>query len=314
MTRIRSRRTPRYAFTLIELLVVIAIIAVLVSLSAAGIMKILNYVPQVQTRTDIGQMDAALGAFMADYQLQDPPPSYLILREDMNYLPHYTDPGTGPIEVQSHQFLKRLFGKNLGPTDWNQNGKIDVNIAFPLEGEQCLVFYLGGVQAIVNGSPTCLGFSTNATNPAAGTTSRKGPYFNFLSSRLVPGTTLNKNLSAFFVYLDPWKPDTGVKMPYAYFSSYGINNKYNPFTAAAGGDCLNIAAYAYYDGGSFTNPNKYQVISAGQDGIFGFNPGPTPLPSSKTGLVNWSPSSGALGNGRDDQANFSSKLLGAGQS
>ena len=335
MTRFRSRKTSRSAFTLIELLVVIAIIAILVSLSAAAVMKVLGKIPEIQTRTDISEMDVSLATFMSDYQLSDPPPSYLILREDMSYPAHYGDPGTGPIELQSYQFLRRVFGKSLGPTDWNLNGKIDVNVAFPLQGQQCLVFYLGGVQTVATGTPQCLGFSTNNVNPAQVGGSRKGPYFNFLSSRLVLGKVQNPKLSAFFVYLDGWKPATSVQMPYAYFSSYGIYNKYNPFTKIPppftvapfmGGDCANIAvvngvnvgAYAYSDlGGVFTNPNKYQIISAGADGIFGFNPGPPPTTnppaSSASGTVTWNPSGGATGAGRDDQANFSSLILGAGQ-
>jgi prepilin-type N-terminal cleavage/methylation domain-containing protein len=307
MTRIRSRRTPRSAFTLIELLVVIGIIAVLVSLSAAAVLKILDLVPQVSTRTDISQLDAALGAFMNDYQLQDPPPSYLILREDLNYPPHYTDPVTGPFELRSHQFLKRVFGKNLGSAgviDWNGDGV--ANGPWFLEGEQCLVFYLGGIPntaAMAGGSPPqCQGFSTNNLNPAAAGGSRKGPYFNFLSSRLVPGTTYNATkMSPFLVYLDAYKPSTGVQLPYAYFSSYGVSNGYNAL------DGQYIGAKPYWTAQNatgaptqYTNPNQYQIISAGKDGVFG------------GGL--WLPGSGATGAGRDDQANFSAKLLGAGQS
>jgi prepilin-type N-terminal cleavage/methylation domain-containing protein len=335
MTRIRSRNRQRSAFTLIELLVVIAIIAVLVSLSAAGVMKVLGYIPEVQTRTDISQMDAALGSFMADYGLQDPPPSYLILREDMSYTSHYSDPGTGPIELRSHQFLKQAFGKNIGAgatfIDWNGDGT--ANGPHFLQGQQCLVFYLGGIPntlAMAGGSPPgCLGFSTNNNNPAQASSGRRGPYFNFLSSRLVVGTVQHPKLSGFFVYLDAWKPSSGVRMPYAYFSSSGLNNKYNPYTAIPpaapvapfmGGDCaymgvvnsVTVGAYAYSDaGGNFTFSNKYQIISAGQDGAFGFNGGNPP--STSSGLVTWNPASGAIVFGRDDQANFSSKLLGAGQ-
>jgi prepilin-type N-terminal cleavage/methylation domain-containing protein len=296
MTRIRSHNSQRNAFTLVELLVVIAIIAVLVSLSAAGVMKVMGLVPEVQTRTDISQMDAALGAFMADYQLQDPPPSKLMLREDLAYNLNVTNPNYA-LELRSIQFLKRAFGKNLtAPIDWNGDGKADG--PWILEGEQCLVFYLGGIpnnSAIMTGSPpACLGFSTNNNNPAGLSTSRKGPYFNFLSSRLVLGTVLNKNMSPFFVYYDNWKPTSGVQMPYAYFSSNGTINGYTLT------DCATISAAPYRDAaGNYTNSNKYQIISAGQDGLFG------------NGL--WNPTSGAVGTGRDDQANFSSKILGAGQ-
>jgi len=124
--------------------------------------------------------------------------------------------------------------------------------------------------------------------------SRKGPFFEFKSSRLVPLTAINPNAaSAFFVYIDGWNIQTGPK-PYAFFSSRGINNGYS-------GDCPSLSASPYRDaGGNFTFSNKYQIISAGANATFG------------AGV--WNPAAGAPdAAGRDDQANFSSKILGAGQ-
>jgi len=291
MARNRLRNTSRAGFTLIELLVVIAIIAILVGLTAAGVFKILDRIPEVQTRTEISQFDGALGAFMADYNLSDPPPSVLVLREDMAY-------NTGnAVELRSLQFLKKAFGKNLGPTDWNQNGNIDQNVPFVLEGEQCLVFYLGGVQTSASGTPQCLGFSTNNVSPAMGGGSRKGPYFQFNSARLIQGPA---SAPGFNMYLDPWKAKVGPKA-YAYFSSNGVNNGYSQT------DCQSLPAVPYRDaGGNFAFSNKYQIISAGKDGLFFTLPaGPT------TGV--WSPSGGTTGNDADNQVNFSSRLLGAGQ-
>jgi len=296
MIVIRSRGVPRAGFTLIELLVVMAIIAILVSLSAAGVMRVLWKIPEIQARTEIGEFDTALGSVMADYGLSDPPPSVLVLNE--------TNPQSGP----SGPFLTKMFGKNLGVgatfVDWNGDGV--ANGPWILEGEQCLVFYLGGIPntaAVAAGSPPqCLGFSTNNMNPAQAGGARKGPYFQFQSSRLVAGPPTAPN---FFMYIDAWKAKTGPK-PYAYFSSQGIqgtnlSSGYAMGALGAGKDCQSIGANPYLDtAGNFTFSNKYQIISAGQNGLFG------------AGL--WDPSQGAPdAGGRDDQANFSSKLLGAGQ-
>lgn len=345
MTRLRLHKTNRSAFTLVELLMVMAIIAILVSLVAAGLFKVMNQVGIVRTRTEISEMEAALAAFMQDYNLPNPPPSYLVLREDLAYNL------TVPLEAQSLQFLKQAFGKNLGASggiDWNGNGQIDTGVGMVLEGEQCLIFYLGGIPntaaQLAGAPPQCLGFSTNNVKPSWGSMPvlgenpngpRRGPYFNFQTGRLVPPTVVNPSFPAnlasqtFFVYIDAWnvKVNTlgGTGMPYAYFSSFGNNNQYNIYTAVASlyaplgqGDCESIglkvgatmySASAYYQAlGSYTNPNKFQIISAGQDGVFGYD-----ATMTVRGGVGWNPAQGAIGNGRDDQANFSSKVLGAGQ-
>jgi prepilin-type N-terminal cleavage/methylation domain-containing protein len=319
MTRTRSRYTRRRGFTLIELLVVIAIIAILVSLTAAAVMRVLGKIPEIQTRTDISQMDVALGSFMADYNLQNPPPSYLHLCE--NGTQYYNASGQVlPQYVSTVNFLQQWFGRSFNPKgsyDWNGSGKIDA--PYQLEGEQCLVFYLGGIPTYSGATIGMTGFCPNVANPAlfaaAGST-RKGPYFNFNPSRL---TTLlypgKSNIQLHFpVYTDAWQVQAEQNnlgsQPYAFFSTSGKINGYNLVT---GGDCPTIGAEAYYE--SITNKqpgytfnNRYQIISAGQDGIFGFDPTKT-IP----GGVPWSPANGATGNGKDDQANFSSKILGAGQ-
>jgi hypothetical protein len=187
--------------------------------------------------------------------------------------------------------------------DWNGDGQ--ANGPWVLEGEQCLVFYLGGIQSTASGTPQCLGFSTNTMNPAMAGGARKGPYFNFMSSRLVPLSSVNPNASPFFAYVDAWQvtkypPPVPANYtlrfpkPYAYFSTRGTNNGYSA-------DCPSLGAAPYGDGaGNFTFSNKYQIISAGQDGVFG------------NGV--WNPAAGPTDQfGRDDQANFSSRILAAGQ-
>src|SRR5690348_7083941 len=118
----RRRFRDRPAFTLIEMVIVLSIILLLAILLMSAVMKVMGMVPEVQTRTEISQMDVALAAFMSDYNLSDPPPSLLLLREDMAYNPNV------PFEVASLNFLKKTFGKNLAPTDWNGNLKIDVGV------------------------------------------------------------------------------------------------------------------------------------------------------------------------------------------
>jgi general secretion pathway protein G len=285
MIRSHSRTEKRAAFTLIELMVVILIIAVLVSLLLAAVSGVMRRIPVVQTSTDISQFSVALNAFMSDYNLDIPPPSTLVLYE------------TNPLQGPSANFLQKVFGKNLGSgvafVDWNGDGV--ANGPWTLEGEQCLVFYLSGINNT--------GFSTNNINPAATTPSgkRRGPYITFQPSRLVPGNVVNSALNAFPVYIDSWQvkavphpPPYANGVPYAYFSSNGIMNGYTLT------DCANIGAAPYFTAASvYTNPNTYQIISAGKDGAFG--------------TTGWNPAGGTTGPAADDQSNFSSTLLGAGQ-
>lgn len=324
-----SRSSKRSAFTLVELLVVILIIAILVSLISSAVMTAMRKIPEVQTRTEITQLETALRAFMSDYNISEPPPSKLILYENINLYGSSSVPGA----AQSYQWLQKAFSKNLGNpinpvigfpwVDWNGDNQPDGpggNVANPwvLEGDFCLTFYLGGIPntaAMAGGAPPGpQGFSTNNMNPATPGGKRKGPYFNFVTSRLLGVGAVG----GFFLYYDPWQVKAsnnyGVgPRPYVYFSCYGINNGYNIY------DCSNTTLYTdpsgqqhfampYWTGpNQFTNSNTYQIISAGRDGMFGYNPA-FPQPNNL-----WSPTAGAPGTGADDQSNFSSTLLGVGQ-
>lgn len=304
MIRNDSRSGKRLAFTLVELLVVILIIAILVSMVSSAVMKAMGRIPEVKTRTEIAEMDVALRAFMTDYGLVDPPPSSLVLYENIALYPANS---ASPLVAQSYAFLQKVFGKNLGPlVDWDGDGHIYQN-AWVLEGEYCLVFYIGGIPSPTGGPQ---GFSTNNMKPSFGSMlgetpgKRKGPYFTFDMTRLRAGKTLGPAAPGFMVYIDPWQSkqspfyNTLGGTPYAYFSSRGTNNAYS---LVAPGDCPTIKAAPYFitNTTQCMNPNGYQIISAGKDGVFGTH--------------GWVPASGAVGAGADDQANFSAGLLGNGQ-
>ncbi len=339
MIRNDSRSGSRSAFTLVELLVVVLIIAILVSLIGSAVLKAMQKIPEVQTRTEIAEMAVALQAFMSDYNLNEPPPSSLILSENISW--YGQNQATNPLAASSWKFLQRVFGKSIMSTplvDWNGDGV--QNGPWTLQGHQCLVFYLGGIPSNPSNSmtpgaqPAGLGFSTSNAKPSMGSMTidyqaggnpaglpgalgnmgkRKGPYFTFVTGRLVPSALPTS--FGFYSYLDPWQVKTG-PMPYVYFSSQGQNNNYSitdcntvVFTDALGSHF----ALPYWTGVSgttltFSNSNTYQIISAGRDGMFGYNPG-LPQPNNL-----WVPASGAVGTGADDQANFSGSLLGSGQS
>jgi type II secretory pathway pseudopilin PulG len=360
----------RTAFTLVELLVVIAIIIVLVSLLMVGVFKALDSAYQAQTRTDITQIAAAVQSFQTKYQVNYIPSRLVLCKESRHYytIVNGVIQFKSPLHQDSFEYLTRVWPRLGGnpppginpwdpgywyilqpgpPTwygiDWDNSGsqfmmqrdQLNNRTIAPevtLEGEQCLVFFLGGIPHTdpTTNPPTftATGFSTNQSNPAQIGGDRVPPFFEFKSNRLYPLSQWVFNqggnpfhLTDFYAYLDGYG-----KTPYAYFSSYKTANGYNryfaippsPYVTTGISDCQNLGVWPYaqswgtppvYSNGVYYNAQTYQIISAGKDHIFG--PGTSPA------LLNtWGPSyagqvySQGVPGGYDDIANFYDRLLG----
>jgi len=353
----QTRPGTRRGFTLIELLIVIAIIGIILSLVAAAVIQAMKSGRRTQNRADISQLDVGIESFKQKFGAY--PPSRIRLCESLLYYDLATNPATGQpnnqLDTDSVQFLTAMFPKidtNAWATqgiDWNGNGTIDPPGASPwvpgmdcpggitLEGDQCLVFFLGGIPVLPNPSlgttAQCLGFSTNPRNPASPTTDRIGPFLEFDSKRLVLLRFAGNPFNRYFSYGDNYCTTDGFGTlvsgaPYAYFSSYKNPNGYNryatfqlaqpvypaPGVALAFGasDCstLGVAGGAYFESAStigtkYLKPNSFQIISAGADGFFGLGGGPW------NGAT--APQMYPAGNpGFDDQSNFSSAMLNVG--
>jgi prepilin-type N-terminal cleavage/methylation domain-containing protein len=266
-SRRRAAVSGRGSFTLIELLVVIAIIAVLVSLTTAAAMRVLGAAPRVQTQTEISKMSEALTtAKRGGFVVKDIEnlPSYLILYEDVGQ--YQAD--TSPDAQASAKALSKMFGSrvltNGNQVNWNGDGKPNKR-KFILEGDQALIFYLGGIP-YPNSSLT--GFSNDPVNPAKQGGTRIGSFYTFDQKRLV---TLNSNGNSpgFYSFLDPYGA------PYAYFAAQSSNNYYYTTTGTAanprkGSDCASINANPYMSSATeWANKDTFQIVSAGQDKAFG---------------------------------------------
>jgi len=312
-------RRGRHGFTLVELLVVIAIIAVLVGMVTAVVLRFLVKGPQTKTQNEISQLTNAVQTFQTTYKV-GVFPSRIVLAEKVSYY----DPNN-PLHTFSVKYLSDMFPGLLRPDanaggaivwasvgiDWNGNGQID---AFDkgglvmLEGDQCLVFFLGGIPTNQGGIGGCLGFSTNTRNPAQPGGERKGPFYEFVSDRL-------KDLrgNGFYSYIDGWD-----KLPYAYFSSYGKRNGYNRFYGLDGkSDCNSLGVWPYAEAlvptMRYLNPESFQIISSGEDNAFGqgSNLTVTPVPTWTRANASASPAISNSGRaGADDQSNFYDNQLG----
>jgi prepilin-type N-terminal cleavage/methylation domain-containing protein len=313
MTPTRSPLPARPGFTLVELLIVIAIIAILVSLAVAAVYPFLGKGAQTMTRVEIGQLETAIMAARTDLNNVPFLPSSIKLDETCAYPQRST---VGSADWFAVTFLQKVFGKriNLVPMgqtqnmvtgtgiDWNGDGQI--NTITTLQGHKALVFWLGGIPA-PGSPPGCRGFNTDPTNPGLTVTAKfnKKPYFDFKPARLVTDT------DGFMYYLDAY--ETGA--PYVYLaagtSGYTTSpsSDFTQVSAPAGAlpiplQPVTVMPYTTL-GGQPINPNGFQIISAGKKGQFG--------PGGPWDTVNGYPGTSP---GADDQANFSSALLGTGQS
>jgi general secretion pathway protein G len=317
-------RRKRAGFTLLEILVVVVIILILAGLISGAAMRALSKAREVRNASDIRQLTGAVENFKGKFGFY--PPSRLKICE--RYMDYNL---SNPLDVDSIQVLTRMFPRidiqrwTAPGIDWDGSG----NYTQPgvLQGQECLVFFLGGIPGP---GPQCLGFSTNPQDPGAATSDRIGPFYEFQQGRL--GATAGR----YYSYLDAYGSldSTGAVVSgnvYAYFSSYKSTNGYNRYSAAFGNsDCWSLlpavpginpvgGVWPYLTApGQYANPNSFQIVSAGKNGIFG--------PGSVTPTTIWTPATastfyvdGPILNalnqplppaGRDDQSNFYDSPLG----
>jgi general secretion pathway protein G len=314
----------RVGFTLIELMVVILIIAILIALIAPAVMKALRKGPQVVNKNTITQLSDAVGAFQTKYNVPYIP-SRIILCEDLNQYYNGGNPNNGfisQLHQDSFEYLTRVWTRLAQFNDWSGDGV--PNGPWLLEGDQCLVFFLGGIPSTGGPVPSVQGFSTNPASPAAPSADRVGPFYDFKATQLVlvphPGSGSAPFLSCADAYAQTNNGTLIAGNVFAYFSAYKTGNGYNRYAATLGTDCPSLPSTLPTGGtwpylqaaGKFFNPNSFQIISAGADFYFGSgSTGPTVILAPNSGsLLNAITAAGSVG-GKDDQCNFYDGLLGS---
>jgi prepilin-type N-terminal cleavage/methylation domain-containing protein len=289
----------RAGFTMIELLMVIIIIGILIALLLPAIQSSMRTARNAAVTSEISQLATALTNFKSRYG--DYPPSRVYLSES-GYFPvsNNTSLGTGDITVGAlaqrslialRKFFPRVvFSATAVPSqitstffyDFNGNGKNDG--AYILQGDQCLVLFLGGIPTYDTASETygMSGFSKNPINPFQNLTvasSRQQPLFEFNPSRLfadpfdVASTTFGTVASGLPGYYDSFgnvPPPGAGQTPltlnfYAYFSAYGTGiydpNDVNFPSEPDGNQVAPIALKFQYGTTSFSSasPNPYST-------------------------------------------------------
>jgi prepilin-type N-terminal cleavage/methylation domain-containing protein len=323
----------RVGFTLIELMVVIIIILILIGLVSGAVMKALKKGPQVVNKNTITQLSDAVGAFQTKYNVPYVPSRIILCERFADYaaLPAAVQ----PLAQDSIEYLTRVWPRLNTPNGpWftafvNWDGSTDPvgNPTYSppviLEGDQCLVFFLGGIPSTGGPVPSVQGFSTNPADPSAPGVDRVGPFYDFKATQLViltPAGPLHPNAALFFSCADAYaQTNNGTLIAgnvYAYFSAYKTANGYNRY---GGTDCpslpstLGSGTWPYLQAaGKFFNPNSFQIISAGADFYFGSgSTGPAVILAPGVGTqLNVTLPFGNVG-GKDDQCNFYDGLLGS---
>jgi len=282
-------------------MIVIAIIGILASLATVGVMKVLERSKMVTARIEIGQLEAAVSAAKLDLGNQDALPSRIRLAysysnfQSPTQLTGVETASEFALRVSTWETIKKVFGKTItGSTsmsgnyfNWRGVGNVP-NATTPfltLEGMDAYVFWLGGIPE--NGKFT--GFAASRTDPTlseATVSKRKGPYYDFDTTR-ISGTSASGKL--------------GYNNSYGGAYAYISNSDYAFFTGSPlitlGGPLSPYRTSNATTASSYYNAKTFQIISSGQDQTFG--PGDVYNPPLVIGSA-----------GYDDLSNFSSTQLG----
>ncbi|MDA1232820.1 MAG: prepilin-type N-terminal cleavage/methylation domain-containing protein [Planctomycetota bacterium] len=262
----KHKHTTRDGFTLIELMVVIVIIAILMALILPALNGARLAARITAVSTEITQLDQALVSFENKYKSL--PPSSLTIPVD-----------AASWTAADRQKILRVWDNfdfstcgGLGSTSAGTPGAYPASPIY-LNGSECLVFFLGGVNANPTGTAQLIGFSASSEHPwAVYPQNRVIPFFeNFKPDRLV-----DIDGDGALEFLDSL-PDQST--PYLFFSSQGKSyDRANSGTAwddfdVHGGMTNSMDMGFIYLGADGRTPQRnqgYQIISPGLDKQYGF--------------------------------------------
>lgn len=297
---------PRTAFTMVELVIVIAIIAILMAFLLPAVGRAITTARNATVVTEIKNLENGINQFKLKYGV-DPPSRFVLYEQGTGgTAPKWDDDGARDLlRRTSVAFIRQAWPNFDFTLDRDFNGDGDSDDFVVMGGAECLLFFLGGMNAtedaagnqistpngpVGTGTPVKwlpLGFSTDPANPFIRTGTRVGPFYEFDSDRIINvSTAANRDMPE---YIDPLPSQ---QFPYLYVSSNGGRgytttldgsgniSGYPDLNLGAGGSVPSMtyiflesatvtASDTYVAGAVPFNKNSYQIISPGQDREYG---------------------------------------------
>ncbi len=146
----------------------------------SAVFKAMTLADELKNTNDIRQLDLAVQGFLTRYQVPYMPSQLKLCRSSSSYNTSLNTSGPNigapmfPVDYDSFQYLSRLWPR-LGGTsgtwsiNWDGSTSGSSTDKWTLQGQECLVFFLGGIPGNVGGTNVCQGFSTDPANPAGAT-------------------------------------------------------------------------------------------------------------------------------------------------
>jgi type II secretory pathway pseudopilin PulG len=295
-----ERTAARRGFTVIEILIALLVIIVVAGLVIAAVMRLTSVPDEVQNRKDVDDLSLAVDEFVRRYDVY-PPSRILLSNNPMMYQSAANGGDPSDLGPYSDTYLRKIWKKiDLNqPIDWSGGAMAQIgqpNYSVVLEGDQCLVYFVGGLPNVnPNG---CRGFANSDRDPGNLTEANKlAPLFNFQSHRLYLRRAPGQPQHTYFSY-----KDVHGGQPFAYFSSRSAQFGDNYYKDD---DCQSLGVAPYFSQANpikkYLNPKSCQIISAGRDGYFGAVSG------GNGEYQKGSPTMNAKG--RDDISNFHGGVL-----
>lgn len=247
----------RSGFSLIELLMVIVIISILMALILPAIRGARVRAQIAAVSTEITKLDQAIAAFKNKYGVE-PPSSLNIPTSATGWAP------------EDRQKITRVWDQ-FDFTTLGGLGSYPATGAH-LNGAECLVLFLGGINNGTATNPVLIGFSNNPRTPwDKAAANRVNPFYDGFD----PARLSDVDGDGSVEFLDSLPDQT---IPYLYFSSQGksyrkTNNatNYDDFDVHGGPnnpkDMTSI--YLMPDGKTPQRSGGYQIISPGLDALYG---------------------------------------------